>query len=499
MRFTYKSRLRKYHLCSLYVSVNLTIKPVPVGINPIISWGTSEYSAFREPSEGAKTNRGAIQRAIHTALLQRAPDLHSGTSSSSSATTPPQATPWEIYTDGSCEVALARQGRRNPAGWGIAVQRNKGDWSTFYGPVLFDRGHADFLGATLASNNTAELCAIAHAMHFLLQGTADNQDVTVFFDSVYAYKMATTQWTPRSNIALVQRVQELVQQVSSMRSLRWQHVYGHTGIEGNEKADRAADKGARGEAQWWPKLRLKRRIRQTVPIPQATTSEPSPPIPPELQSMTWTEFSQILVDSTEQVVGCGRPNKLSSFYTHTDMEHVQVLMQSQAEVWRQLQHSRGLPQEAALRQQLRNAKKAVQAYKQEARNRWVLSIIGTLEQAVAIHDMRTFYQTLPKLGVYADGHSKEGRKTFTLAQAYDHFKRTMNNPLPVSEHTLDSLNESQVPEASWLAAIPERAEIEEAMAAMRESAPGRDEVTIMMMRTSGELGMRVITNLVQQL
>ena len=37
------------------------------------------------------------------------------------------------------------------------------------------------------------------------------------------------------------------------------------------------------------------------------------------------------------------------------------------------------------------------------------------------------------------------------------------------------------------------------MAAMRESAPGRDEVTIMMMHMSGELGMRVITNLVQQL
>ena len=81
---------------------------------------------------------------------------------------------------------------------------------------------------------------------------------------------------------------------------------------------------------------------------------------------------------------------------------IQPLMQKQAALWQQVQRSRGLPHEATL---LSAAKKAVRDYKQEARNRWVMSIIHTLEQAVAVHDMSTFYRTLPKLGIYMDEYS----------------------------------------------------------------------------------------------
>ena len=74
--------------------------------------------------------------------------------------------------------------------------------------------------------------------------------------------------------------------------------------------------------------------------------------------------------------------------------------------------------------------------------------------------MRTFYQTLPKLGVYADGRSQEGKETFALQQAYDHFNRTMDDPLPVSAQTMDFVSDSHVPEASWLVEVPARSEIE---------------------------------------
>ena len=162
---------------------------------------------------------------------------------------------------------------------------------------FFDRRHPDCLSTTLASNNTAELCAtVANAMRFLLQGAADDRDVTVFFDSVFVCKMATGQWNPRSNSALVQRVQELVEQVSSMRSRRWQHVYGHTGVEGREKADRAADKGARGEVLWWTRRSVHRRVHQpAAAFLPTTTSELSSSLPSALQNMTWTEFSEIVM------------------------------------------------------------------------------------------------------------------------------------------------------------------------------------------------------------
>ena len=44
----------------------------------------------------------------------------------------PPTTPWEIYTDGSCEVAVAR-GRCKPAGWGIAMQCSKAHGTRFTG------------------------------------------------------------------------------------------------------------------------------------------------------------------------------------------------------------------------------------------------------------------------------------------------------------------------------------------------------------------------------
>ena len=75
----------------------------------------------------------------------------------------------------------------------------------------------------------------------------------------------------------------------------------------------------------------------------------------------------------------------------------------------------------------------------------------------------------------------------------------MNSPLPVSPDTLDANMGPSVPEASWLAEVPERSDVEEAMAATRESAPGHDEVTVMMLRMSGELGLQVISGIVQRL
>ena len=122
----------------------------------------------------------------------------------------------------------------------------------------------------------------------------------------------------------------------------------------------------------------------------------------------------------------------------------------------------------------------------------------TLEQAMAIHDTTQFYNTLPKLGIHAEGHSKAGKEPFTPQEALDCFDAVMNHALPVATETLEALPR-RVPQAQHLAQLPDRAEVIDALADLRESAPGLDETAVLMLRLSGELGIQIITNLMQEL
>ena len=243
------------------------------------------YDALRGPSEGAKKNRGEIQRRVHLELAQRFPECVDNCPSSSSSASPAPATSgMSIFTDGSCEVSVQRQGRRKPAGWGIAIYNElTHEWQDYFGPVVYEKKHPAFLGATLGSNNTAELTALGQTVRFLLYGTNYRGPVTIHYDSVYAYKMATGQWRPRSNMQLIQTVQDLVTQVAGLRTVHWQHVYGHTGVTGDERADRNADRKSKGERCMWPRVRLHRRQEPGAQLSSAPTVQyqrlPLAPLP----------------------------------------------------------------------------------------------------------------------------------------------------------------------------------------------------------------------------
>ena len=124
------------------------------------------YDAFRGPSECAKRNRGEIQRRFLLELAQPFPEFVNNVPSSSSSAPLATVTPgMNIFTDGSCEVSVRRLGRRKPAGWGVAIcHESSSEWQDYFGPVILEKKHPDFLGATLGSNNTAELTALGQAM-----------------------------------------------------------------------------------------------------------------------------------------------------------------------------------------------------------------------------------------------------------------------------------------------------------------------------------------------
>ena len=157
-----------------------------------------------------------------------------------------------IYTDGSGPI---RGSSDASAGWGFTVVTG-GDGDTDdrgvevhsrCGPVITDASNAAYIGAQHATNNTAELTAVAQALKYV---TADQsgRPVLIRYDSLYAGNIATGKWRARKNRDLAERIRTLWTKAHNhLRGrLTASHVYGHAGHKWNERADELARRGKGG-------------------------------------------------------------------------------------------------------------------------------------------------------------------------------------------------------------------------------------------------------------
>ncbi len=140
-----------------------------------------------------------------------------------------------IYTDGACK------GNPGPGGWGAWLR-----WG----------GHERelFGGEAQTTNNRMELMAVIEALTALKRRCR----VTIHTDSEYVHK-GITEWIggwkargwktadrkPVKNVDLWQRLDALVQS----HEVHWRWVRGHSGDEGNERADRLANRGVESVAR----------------------------------------------------------------------------------------------------------------------------------------------------------------------------------------------------------------------------------------------------------
>lgn len=147
-----------------------------------------------------------------------------------------QRTISSLYTDGACT------GNPGPGGWGVVVY--------FIDGSVYEMGGAE----AQTTNNRMEMVAAIAALK-LLATTGQTQPVTLYTDSEYL-KKGITQWvkgwkkkgwkTSTGNPVLNQDLWENLDQLNSSK-VKWEHVRGHAGNEGNERCDAIARAFALGQ------------------------------------------------------------------------------------------------------------------------------------------------------------------------------------------------------------------------------------------------------------
>jgi ribonuclease HI len=138
----------------------------------------------------------------------------------------PQVT---MYTDGACK------GNPGAGGWGVLLRHGDSEKELFGGELL-------------TTNNRMELTAVVQGLRSLKKAC----DVAIYTDSQYVHK-GITEWLPawrRRGWLTADRkpvknadLWQALEAAAAAHRVRWHWVRGHSGHEGNERADRLANRG----------------------------------------------------------------------------------------------------------------------------------------------------------------------------------------------------------------------------------------------------------------
>ena len=129
-----------------------------------------------------------------------------------------------VHTDGACK------GNPGPGGWAAIIEYN-GKRKELCG------------GCSQTTNNKMELTAVIKAIEWLNEHNCKPCDIFFLTDSTYVMmtKEKWTKWQKKKSIPNGDLWQVLLDTAKKgNHKLHFQHVYGHTGVELNERCDKLA-------------------------------------------------------------------------------------------------------------------------------------------------------------------------------------------------------------------------------------------------------------------
>ena len=189
-----------------------------------------------------------------------------------------------VFTDGS--GTSGRCNANTPAGWGWTSTRDFLEFLDSGGPVIVNPSIPGYLGASVGSNNTAELSAWIEAAIFLL-ATQLPRSVTFVYDSKWTANMITGKWRPKRHKSMIATARAIYQTLSAKTNVEWEWVKGHSGNMGNTRADALANRGKSSPAGFGGRYGL-----SPFPTPadfSLPAPVPSDANPPEVEAARLTE------------------------------------------------------------------------------------------------------------------------------------------------------------------------------------------------------------------
>jgi ribonuclease HI len=197
---------------------------------------------------------------------------------------------WVVYHDGGSTDAKDSRTHEDVAGWGYwarLYKRREEDGEEemiedykAWGPVQLDAEEPTFVGCVRKSNNTAELSAVPHAMAAAMvwrrqnagcRGyrikTRETTGMVMVYDSQYTRDRCTERTSKHGakNATVISVCRRLVQAAAERQfHVEWVKVKGHSGDEGNDKADAAANWAQNGGAKGEQDIALLMQLLQTL-------------------------------------------------------------------------------------------------------------------------------------------------------------------------------------------------------------------------------------------
>ncbi len=357
------------------------------------------------------------------------------------------------------------------AGWGVQV--------FFGGPVMSQPG-PQYDGAERCTNNTAEATALLRIIQWGIDNHRLLSTLVIHYDSEYAMNVAIGRWRVLKNRTLAKNLKSQLQILQTRVQVQWRWVRGHTGNAGNEAADQLANRGRQGEHIPLPTFSQGSKKRLTGKQPRLA------PLPAEIPdpALGWKALAQAMVSSAELVVGRKPNTGLWSPYTPQDRTTLQQLDQEVSSCFHQVQISPTVAARTEALTNFRQAKRRRANFKWGCRKRWMQFIVSQLHEAMDCHDMGSFYKLLKQIGVSATEHSREGQETFSLSALRAQAMSSAGVVDDISEELITRVVPS-LPCDQSLADPPSEQEILTALHSIKDTAPGSDEVTLLMLRESG--------------
>ena len=179
----------------------------------------------------------------------------------------------EAYTDGSCPNNRAISAS-NPAGWGYNYKHiSQTIWAKkTYGPVNTAPDNPAAAGATVGSNNTAEVQALIELLDDILLSLPTDTAVIIYTDSQYAHDAMRGLSVPATHTYMIRTLQKLYAAAKQRLRPSTQKVAGHSNNPGNDVADDLADSGAQGR---------KTRVGRHAENPPRPITIPPRPLDPQ--------------------------------------------------------------------------------------------------------------------------------------------------------------------------------------------------------------------------